>query len=234
MDAAPVRAEVFDLDDTLFLQSEWLRGAWAAVAVEAARRYGVGADIFEERLAAIAAEGSDKGRIIDRALEDLGVEADPAPLVGAFRSFRPGSLELLPGVREMLGELRLRIPLGLVSDGDPGIQEAKLRLLGIEGLFDAVVLSDLLGRQFRKPHPAPFRQVLARLDVVPADAVYIGDRPDKDVVGARQAGIRVIRVRTGEYADLPSVPEPWAEASDVLSAVEWVSPLLPKDPGRIP
>lgn len=223
----PVEAVVFDLDDTLFLQSGWLAGAWGAVAAAGAERYGLDAARLEEALASIAAEGSDRGRIIDRALERVGSVAEAKPLVDAFRSFRPASLSLLPGVAPMLADLRPLVRLGLVSDGDPGIQEAKLDLLGLTGMFDAVVLSDVLGRQFRKPDPTPLLRVLEELSVEPAAAVYIGDRPDKDVVAANRAGIRVIRVRTGEYSDRPSGTTAWAEACDAVSAARWLGPLLP-------
>ena len=232
--ASPVKAVVFDLDDTLFLQSEWLAGAWRAVATEAAAHSAVDPAQMEAALVAIAAEGSDKGRIIDRALERLGVETDPRPLVQAFRLFRPSTLAPLPGVADMLRHVRSRVPLGLVSDGDPEIQTAKLELLGLSTAFDAVVLSDLIGRQYRKPDPTPFRRVLEELGVDASDAVYVGDRPDKDVIGARGAGMRVIRVRTGEYAERPSGPGAWAEVDDALSAAAWLAPFLPGSAVRTP
>ena len=213
-----IAAAVFDLDDTLFLQAGWLHGAWIAVA-EYARSVGADGDRLHAALLEVAAEGTAAGGVIDRAVEiadqeDLSVD----DLVAVFRSHRPARLDPLPGVVEGLAELRGHCLLGLVSDGDVAIQNNKFEALGLVEAFDAVVWSDSLGRERRKPHRAPFEAVLDRLGVESADSVYVGDNPDKDVVGASAVGMRAIRVRTGEYADR-SGPEPWADVADAAAAM---------------
>jgi putative hydrolase of the HAD superfamily len=227
-----ISAVLFDLDDTLFEQRRWLNRAWRIVALEGAR-HGVDAPPMREALREVCAEGSDRGAIIDRALARVGADHVPvAPLVDAFRSYRTRSIDPYPGTREALAGLRRKVPIALVTDGDPAIQQAKLEALGLDDAFDAVVISDELGRSRRKPDPAPFLAALDRLGV-PADAaVHVGDRPDKDVAGAQAAGVRAIRVRTGEYCERPDEPPPWWSAPDVLTAIallEGVStPPLPR------
>lgn len=218
-----IAAVLFDLDDTLYEQQHWLDPAWTAVAAAAAP-YGIDSAALARELAAVAAAGSDRGRIIDRALARLqAADGVPlAPLLAAFRSSVPERLELYPGVREALRSLRDEVPIGLVTDGDVAIQRAKLRLLALDDAFDVVVLSDELGRERRKPHPAPFMAALAALGAQPRDVLHVGDRPDKDVRGAAAAGMRAIRVRTGEYAALPDEPAPWRSARDVPEAVSIV------------
>jgi putative hydrolase of the HAD superfamily len=88
--------------------------------------------------------------------------------------------------------------------------------------FDVVVLSDTLGRECRKPHPAPFRAALDLLEVDVDAAVFVGDRPDKDVMGAVGVGMRVVRVRTGEYRAQPDLVGTWASVPDVVAAIELV------------
>ena len=221
-----IRAVLFDLDDTLYPQAAFLDAAWAAVA-EAAAPYGVAPPLLHAALTAVAAEGSDRGRIIDRALSLVNAGWVPVgPLLAAFRACAPVQLSPFPGVPEALAQLRSQVLIGLVTDGEVGGQRAKLRALGLEEAFDAIVYSDDLGRALRKPHPAPFQRVLADLGV-PADAaVVIGDRPDKDVVGAAAAGLPAIRVRTGEYADRPDKPVPWRSVTDVVAAIALLRPWL--------
>ena len=84
---------------------------------------------------------------------------------------------------------------------------------------DVVVLSDELGRSFRKPHPAPFGQALRLLGADPGRSFFIGDHPDRDIAGAQHVGMRAIRVRTGEYASQPDVVTPWRTAPDTASAL---------------
>jgi putative hydrolase of the HAD superfamily len=219
-----IDAVLFDLDDTLFEQRHWLDGAWRAVSA-AATRWGADAEALHRALLDVAAEGSDRGAIIDRALARAGAEAVPvAPLVDAFRAHRPPRLPLWPGAGRALAGLRVGTPVGLVTDGDVATQRGKLAALSLEDAFDVIVLSDDLGRAFRKPHPAPFLTALERLGVPPSRAVHVGDRPDKDVAGALAAGMAVVRVRTGEYRHLPDRPRPSAWAADVVEAIAALRP----------
>jgi len=218
-----IAAVLFDLDDTLYDQQRWLASAWTAVAAAAAP-YGVDKEALRRALVAVAAGGSDRGHIIDRALARLQAtdHVPLAPLLEAFRSSVPERLSPYPGVRQALRTLRDEVPVGLVTDGDVAIQRAKLRVLALDDAFDVVVLSDELGRERRKPHPAPFMAAVAALGSQPRDVVHIGDRPDKDVGGAAAVGMRAIRVRTGEYAALPDDPQPWRTARDVPEAASIV------------
>jgi putative hydrolase of the HAD superfamily len=180
-----------------------------------------------EALRSIAAEGSDRGCIIDRALACVGRSDVPvAPLVAAFRSHAPTRLRPYPGVRFGLEQIRGRVPIGLVTDGDPEIQRSKIDALRLA--FDTIVFSDELGRAHRKPDPAPLQLALDRLGVSAERAVMVGDRPGTDVAAARAIGVRAVRVRTGEYADLPDDPVPWRSLPDVAAACSLLDTLLPR------
>ena len=144
-----------------------------------------------------------------------------APLLEAFRSHAPEHLEPYPGVREGLAKLARRVPLGIVTDGDPLVQHAKLRALGFDAMV--VVFSDELGREHRKPDPAPFERALATLGATARETVFVGDRPEKDVAGAIAVGMRAVRVRTGEYAARPDDPTPWASVASTANAIALLS-----------
>ena len=232
--AAPVAAVLFDLDDTLFAQADWLAGAWEAV-VAAATPLGVAPAPFAAALTRIAAGGSDRGRIIDRALDAVGAgEVPVASLVAAFRAYRAPRLSPFPGVARALARLRRRVPIGLVTDGDPSIQRGKLTSLRLVGSFDVVVYSDQLGREHRKPDPLPFHVAASRLGAPVASTVVVGDRPAKDVAGALAAGMRPVRVRTGEYAGWPDDPPAWRTVDEVGAAIDLVSVLVPRSTARWP
>lgn len=217
----PASVVIFDLDDTLYLQRDYLNGAWMAVA-HCATEQGVDERALIDALLDVSSRGSDQGGIIDKALDLIGVTGvEVQPLVEAFLGFQPQSLELLPGVPETLANLRSAgIPTAIVTDGSLKTQRAKLDALGVEQLVDVVVLSDEAGRQYRKPHPRPFLTAIERLRVAPSSAVVIGDRPDKDVAAAAGAGIRAVRVQTGEYANRPDHPFTWRTARNAPQAVE--------------
>jgi FMN phosphatase YigB (HAD superfamily) len=211
-----------DLDDTLYPQQDYLAGAWAAVTAAAAADPSVDPQLFVAALHSQAALGSDRGGIIDAALAAAG--ADPALiplLLAAFRGHRPPVLAPYPGVAEALAALRRAVPVVCITDGDPAIQRAKLAAVGLQ--FDGVVISDELGRAFRKPDPAPFLRALELLGSPACRVVHVGDRPAKDVAGAVAVGMAAIRVRTGEYANDPDVVAPWAEFPTAASALRFLS-----------
>jgi putative hydrolase of the HAD superfamily len=215
----PVEATLFDLDDTLFLQEHWLAGAWAAVADAGAIR-GLDREALHSALVEVASKGSGGGRIVDRALALVSADdACAAPLVTALRAYRAPFLPCLPAVREALAELRSVIPIGLVTDGDVSIQRGKIASLDLVDAFDVIIYSDDLGRECRKPSPWPFLAALARLGISPCRAVFVGDRPDKDIAGAGAVGMRAVRVHTGEYATWPDAPRPWASSLDAVEAI---------------
>lgn len=231
--ASAISAVTVDLDDTLFAQSSWLSGAWCAVAA-AGGTLGLDADRLRDRLVSIAAEGSDGGRIVDRALLAIGCSDADLPaltpgLLAAFRSHSPEHLDCYPGVVAALAAVRGKVPVACITDGDPHIQRSKLRALGLAESFDAVVFSDELGRHYRKPHPAPFMRALELFGVVASEAVHIGDRPNKDIAGPDSLGMRAIRVRTGEYKHLPDDAcgvEPWQSFDDAATALSAVAQLI--------
>lgn len=233
----PVHAVTVDLDDTLYPQSAWLAGAWAAVADEAGR-HGLDPVAVHDGLLAACAEGSDRGGIIDRALAAAGLPLPLATalvpgLVSVFTGHRPARLTAYPGAVEALARLASTVPVVLITDGVPAVQRAKVEALGLGSLLAHVVVSDELGgRHLRKPDPAPFRHALAMLGAAPEHVVHVGDRPEKDVRGAAAAGMRCVRVTTGEYAAVPPEQErPWRVAGTFAEAVDLLELLLAVEAG---
>ncbi|MFJ5228804.1 HAD family hydrolase [Kitasatospora sp. NPDC088391] len=214
---------IVDLDDTLYPQAEFLAAAWDAVA-DAGAELGQDRAALRAALDRICAEGSDRGRIVDRALAALGCHepGTARQLVDVFRAFRPRTLTPYPGVAEQLARLAESVPVVVLTDGNPEQQRAKLAATGLAPLVSHLVCTDALpgGRSARKPAPDGFRHALALLGCRPVDAFVLGDRPDKDVLGAARLGIPVFRVRQGEYRELPDLPE--ALTARELTAVRGV------------
>jgi putative hydrolase of the HAD superfamily len=94
---------------------------------------------------------------------------------------------LFDDVAPTLAELdRRRVRSAVVSNWDYNL-ESVLAQLGVA--FDVVVTSAATGSS--KPDPAPFREALDRLGIRPGQALHVGDTPEADGEGAREAGIDV-------------------------------------------
>ncbi len=148
-------------------------------------------------------------RVWTAALQTLGVD-DPAlgaRLAVAFAERRWTHHVPFPDTHATVERLARQAHLGLITNGAPAIQRAKLAGSGVAEFFapDLVVISGDLG--VGKPDPAIFRVALARAGVSADAALMIGNSLRNDVVGAQNAGIRAIWVdRTGE--PLPSNVHP--------------------------
>lgn len=89
--------------------------------------------------------------------------------------------------------------LGVISNSIGTIAE-QLGRAGLARYFRFILDSAAVGVE--KPDPAIFRMALDKVNVAPAEAIFIGDSYATDVGGARRAGIRGLLIdRFGCYED---------------------------------
>lgn len=212
---------LFDLDDTLYPEADFVRSGFQAVAARVSEQWGL--PVERARLALERAlDQHGRGRTIDHALTELGLPVNPELVAGLVRVYREHvpTLSLHPDAARALERLTARsIPMGLVTDGDPTVQRRKVDALGLNSVFKSLVYTWGRGPEFQKPHPSGFLEALQRLGVAPGDAVYIGDNPTKDFQGARHVGLLTVRVRRGAHRDLEAAQgcEPDAEIASLDS-----------------
>ncbi|MCW3999866.1 MAG: HAD-IA family hydrolase [Candidatus Bathyarchaeota archaeon] len=203
-----LKAVVFDLDDTLYDQYDYLKGAFRESARFLSYRLNLDEDYLLRCLLEISkAKGSDQGKIFDLLIHNLQVTSHAKELidgaVDAFLSYHPAELEAYAGVHDVLESLKNRkIKLGLLTDGRSEIQNSKLKALSLFGYFDAIVVSDDYGRENRRPAPFTYQLVLRKLESQPHECVFVADNPKKDFVTAKKMGILTVRTLTGEYRNL--------------------------------
>lgn len=102
---------------------------------------------------------------------------------------------------KLIGELKTRYKLFLISNGTGRQVERKLKLVGLDYHdFDPRIYCYDQG--WVKPEPAPFLAAIEALQMKPEEIVYVGDRADIDIEGARSVGMKTILVGgTSELAD---------------------------------
>jgi putative hydrolase of the HAD superfamily len=111
-------------------------------------------------------------------------------LAEAFSRERRLLQRLMPDARETLTRLSARYALGMLTNGAPDLQREKIATSGLESLFKEVVISGVYG--IGKPRPEIFLHLTDRLGVAPGEAVMVGNSLERDIAGARNAGIRSI------------------------------------------
>jgi putative hydrolase of the HAD superfamily len=189
------RGVVFDMDDTLYLERDYVQSGFRAVARQVsglAEETAVFARLWE------MFETGVRGDSFDRLLDlfpRLGKAYDVAALVAVYRNHVP-EISLLPEMAALLSELRKRgMALGVLSDGPLASQQAKADALGLDSLVDRVLLTDSLGRESWKPSTAGFEVLAKALRIPHSELVYVGDNPEKDFIAPRQLHWLTIRLR---------------------------------------
>ena len=184
-------AVIFDLDDTLYPHVQHVHSGFAAVATYVDRLFNVPAKDVYATLR-VARDLGDRGREFQKICQVYRLDVAIMPdLVREYRAHRP-QLWLRHDASAALRALRdAGWRTALLTNGDPAVQSAKVRVLGLESLVDHVVYADDYAPG-GKPLPEPFIEALRRLQVGPDEAVMVGDDPVNDIEGARALGIRTI------------------------------------------
>jgi putative hydrolase of the HAD superfamily len=190
MNPSPRTLVAFDLDDTLFLEADFIRSGFAAVE-KALGAKGLAATAWALH------ENGLRGSVLSEALRRQGhnpTRDEVARAVAIYRVHRP-RIEIAPDAAAELASLATdqSFKLALISDGFAPTQRNKIEALGIGRWIRSVVLTDELapGRAYWKPHPAAFRQ----LQEGSATQVYVGDNPRKDFDAPVQLGWHTVRLR---------------------------------------
>ncbi|MDY6917335.1 MAG: HAD family hydrolase [Chloroflexota bacterium] len=137
-----------------------------------------------------------------------------------FRLLSRERFELFPDTLPVLQQMkRAGYGLAVVSDAQKTFCIPEGEMLGLNQFFDHIVLSTQYG--FRKPDPRLFTIACSLLGVSTAEAVYVGNDPDKDVEGAKGAGMRVVLVNRGEKA-VDGRVKPDFHARDLQQAWRWI------------
>ncbi|WP_424017670.1 HAD family hydrolase [Halorientalis pallida] len=212
-------AVAFDLDDTLYPESEFVLSGFRAVADMLAERSGASADRIYEFLEAEFKNGV-RGDNFDRLLEEMDLDASVTELVEQYRTHDP-QIDLITNAVTCLDRLADR-PLALITDGKTRKQRRKIAALGLTEWIDEIYISEEFGSGNEKPATDMFEAFLKDTGHDPTCAVYIADNPTKDFVAPNELGMRSIWLDRswGEYA--AESPE-----TDVQRPTMTVESLLP-------
>ena len=236
-----IRAVLFDLDDTLCdakpAFEAGLRAAFATIREhhleftdETLRRtwrevHGpLFADLADGRL---SMAGVRRERF-HRVLSELGI---PNNVFAEELDLRLGRVQLdrlvLSEGHEILEDLRDReLHVGIVTNGagdaHPDSQRSKARHLGLLDRVDSFWVSDEISH--RKPDARAFLPALAAAGCAPSEAIYVGDSPENDVLGANRAGMTSVLLWRSESE--PPESEGQAQPNRVVRSLRAVSDLI--------
>ncbi len=229
---------LFDLDDTLHDDTAAYQEAARMVAAAVARdhpidavallgAYIVEASAFWKKLSVehLTTGISDtRAQLWADSLRAVGIDdvALAQRCAADYTRFRAEILELSPGALECLETLRASgCKLGIVTNGFAATHHEKIARLGLTPLFDALFIADEMGMV--KPDPAVFQHACDVLGSVPERAAMVGDRYDRDIVGAKLSGLFTVLV---DVHAIP-IPDGAVQPDAVVKSIGEVLAVLP-------
>lgn len=196
-----LKSVIFDLDNTLidFMTMK-------KISCDAAVSAMIGAGLntrkdraMKELFALYDKYGLEKKTIFQKFLKKSAKKIDYEVLASgivAYRRVRSGFLEPYPHVSEVLFELKQRgIKLAIVSDAPRLKAWIRLVSMKINHLFDVVVTFDDTKKM--KPSAVPFQFAFKKLNLKPHECLMVGDRPERDIKGAKKLGMMTCFAKYG-------------------------------------
>lgn len=199
-----IKAVIFDLDNTL-IDFMTMKKLSCDAAVSAMIGAGLNADkgmAIKELFLLYDMYGLEEKRIFQKFLKKVAKKVDYEVLASgivAYRRVRSGFLEPYPHVSEVLFELKRRgIKLAIVSDAPRLKAWIRLVSMKINHLFDVVVTFE--DTKKLKPSTMPFKAAFRKLKLRAHECLMVGDRPERDIKGARRLGMATCFARYGNPA----------------------------------
>lgn len=177
---------VFDLDDTLYCEFDFLLSAYEEIIVKTIGKFDK--ELYIELINQYIERKNPFQYLLKNHLRDQKLSIKD--LLAIYRAHIP-NIKLANHAKEFIQQLQLRkIPMGLVTDGRSVTQRNKLISLGIQNVFSGIIISEEFGSE--KPAPENYQYFV---DNFPGHKyIYIGDNISKDFVAPNKLNWTTIRV----------------------------------------
>jgi putative hydrolase of the HAD superfamily len=168
---------VFDLDDTLYTEIDYLKSAYRSISIEMDSRRSK--NLYQEMLRIYSSGGNAFKYLLEKYPEkNLTIEK----LLSLYRNHYP-EISLREGVLKILSEIKKNSgKLGIITDGRSITQRNKIKALGLGNLIDKLVISEEFG--YEKPSRLLYESFME--DNNCKQFYYIGDNLSKDFVTAKE------------------------------------------------
>jgi putative hydrolase of the HAD superfamily len=189
-----MKAIIFDLDDTLYDENQFVLSAFLNVASFLECKFELNkVDVFNFLKETFLTDGREQ--IFNKLLKKYNITVLLIKrLVDCYRATIP-DIELLNDSKNFLQEIdRTKFKLGIITDGLNSVQWNKINALNLVEKFDKIVVTDDHGLKNWKPSEFPYKLILDELKVMPENSIYIGDNANKDFLAPNELGMISVKI----------------------------------------
>lgn len=182
---------VFDLDDTLYKEIDFLKSAYRVISSRLENTHIAQVALYDHMIVLFEQNHDVLGDIQNQ----YGVSK--STLLDWYRTHTP-KIELSPSARVLMEQLREKgVKMGLITDGRGVTQRAKIEALGLYGYIDKddIIVSEEFGTQ--KPAKENYEYFI--LKYPNHKYVYIGDNVSKDFIAPNSLRWQTIGLKDNGY-----------------------------------
>jgi putative hydrolase of the HAD superfamily len=190
MSGSQFQLVALDVDDTLYLERDYIRGGFSAVGEHIRLKHGI-LD-FGERCW-LKFEQGVRSNTFDLVADEISLPIDVDELVRIYRTHEP--VISMTGDTQLFLQSLSNVNLAIVTDGPCESQRRKLKALRIDEYCPTVVVTSENGPGWEKPSKQSFSWLESSLGVPGNLACYVADNPLKDFDGPLSCGWKVVRMR---------------------------------------
>lgn len=193
-----VKAVIFDLDNTLYDESLYFLKVFEKFAQIHNLDFKLFENIFDDKFRLNSKD------IFTDILEkiDFYSKENQNQLFEIYKNINC-NLKLYKEAYDLIDYLNSQsINIAILTNGVLEAQKNKVRVLNIEKITNKIVYAREFGKEFEKPNEKPFLETLKLLNIENKDAIFVGDHPNTDIVGATKVGIKALRFMNGYASNI--------------------------------
>lgn len=188
-----IKVLIFDLDDTLYYEKEYVYNGFKDVCTYLGMKYSKNIDeLYKMSLEILEQYG--RGKIFDILCDKNNFSENISDLVNIYRNCHP-HLQLYKDAEDIIKYAKdNNIKLGIITDGCSKVQWNKIKALNLQNIIEKIIVTNDYGQQYNKPHERAYKDLIKYFSIKPEECIYIGDNPKKDFIGARKLKMNTVRI----------------------------------------
>lgn len=190
-----IKGVIFDLDDTLISEKEYIKSGFKVISKVISEQYNLSFDEAYQKILELFDKDSDY--VFNRLLDYFNIEYDKEyifKLLKIYRNHEP-DISLYSNAEEVINYLSGKdYKLGIITDGYQITQKRKIEKLNLKDKFNYIVITDELGSEYWKPHKLPYQKCVNEFGLNFNEVIYVGDNLQKDFITANKLGIKTVQI----------------------------------------
>lgn len=192
---------VFDLDDTLYDEIEFVKGGFIHVSKFLAKKLFIDYLLIYNKMIMLL-ESNGRGNIFNDILREHNIFSKSLlkKCISIYRYHDP-KIKLNNDALRCLQRFK-NYNKYIVTDGNKLVQKSKINALNASQHFKKIFITHYYGKKNAKPSPYCFLKI-SKLENVSFDQIiYLGDNPNKDFIKIKEMGFKTIQILKGPYRNI--------------------------------